>query len=60
MINLKDHVVIRQDIEYVPLDIAEAAVAQAIDANRLDQAMNKVQESIQEMNNSLNEALRDD
>jgi len=60
MINLKDHVVVRQDIEYVPLEIAQQAVAEAYNDTKLDDAMELIKKSINDMNNSVNDALRND
>ena len=60
MINLNDHVVVRQDIEYVPLEVAKAAVAEAYNSPKLDDAMELIKNAINEMNNSVNDALKDD
>jgi len=60
MINLREHVVVRQDIEYVPLEIAEAAIAEAYNDTKLDDAMNLIKTAIKEMNDSVNDALKDD
>jgi len=60
MINLKDHVVVRQNIEYVPLEIAEAAIAEAYNDTKLDDAMDMIKKALSEMNNSVNDALKDD
>ena len=60
MINLQEHVVVMQDIEYVPLRIAEAAVAEVLNSDKLDNAMDLIQKSIKDMNESLNDALKDD
>ena len=60
MINLREHVVVRQDIEYVPLAIAEAAIAEAYNDTKLDDAMNLIKTAIKEMNDSVNDALKDD
>jgi len=60
MINLEEHVVVRQDIEYVPLDIAKAAIAEAYSSNKIDDAMEMIKEALNDVNNSVNEALEDD
>jgi hypothetical protein len=60
MINLKDHVVVRQEIEYVPLEIAQAAVAEAYNDTKLDDAMTLIKKSINDMNESINDTLKDD
>ena len=36
MIKLDEHVVVKEDKKYVPLDIAQAAVAEAYSTPRLD------------------------
>jgi len=60
MINLKEHVVVKEGIEYVPLTIAEAAVAAAFNSNKIDEAVDLIQQSLKDMNDSLNDALIDD
>lgn len=60
MINLNDHVVVRQDIEYVPLKIAQAAVAEAYSNNQLDEALSLIKKAVKDMNDSVNDALKDD
>jgi len=60
MINLNDHVVVRQDIEYVPLKIAQAAVAEAYNDNKLDEAMSLIKKALEDVNNSVHEALKED
>jgi len=60
MINLEEHVVVRQDIEYVPLDIAKAAIAEAYSSNKIDDAMEMIKKAVNEMNESVNEAFKND
>ncbi len=60
MIKLEDHIVEVDGTEYVPIDIAKAAIAVAYNDNKLDEAMNLIRQSIEEMNNSVNTALKDD
>lgn len=60
MINLQEHVVVRQGIEYVPLEVAQAAVTEAYDSPKLDDAMNLIKKAVADMNNSVNDALKDD
>ena len=60
MIKLEDHIVEVDGIEYVPVNIAKAAIAVAYNDNKLDEAMNLIKESVQEINNSVNTALKDD
>jgi len=56
MINLKEHVVVRQDIKYVPLEVAEAAVAEAYaDVRKLDDAMKLIQDSVKEINKAFDD-----
>ena len=59
MINLEEHVVVRQDIEYVPLEVAKAAVAEAYNDSKLDEAMTMIKKAVDDMNQSVNEALDD-
>ena len=52
MINLQEHVVIRQDIEYVPLSIALEAVKEAYEINnRLEEAEKSINNAMSEINN---------
>lgn len=60
MIKLEDHIVEIDGIKYVPLKMAEAAVAEALNSDKLDNAMDLIQKSIKDMNESLNDALKDD
>lgn len=60
MIKLEDHTVEIDGTEYVPVDIAKAAIAVAYNDNKLDEAMNLIKQSIEEINNSVNTALKDD
>ena len=60
MIKLEEHIVEIDGTEYVPVDIAKAAVAVAYNDNKLDEAMNMIKQSVNEINNSVNQALKDD
>ena len=60
MIKLEEHTIVVEGKKYVPLDIAEAAVTSAYSSNKLDEAMDLIQKSIEDMNASLNDALKDD
>ena len=60
MINLKDYIVEVGDEEYVPLKIAQAAVAEAYNDNKLDEAMSMIEKAVKEMNESINQALKND
>ena len=52
MINLQEHVVIRQDTEYVPLSIALEAVKEAYEINnRLEEAEKSINNAMSEINN---------
>lgn len=52
MINLQEHVVIRQDTEYVPLSIALEAVKEAYEINnRLEEAEKSINNAMSELNN---------
>ena len=59
MINLKDHVVVRQDIEYVPLEIAQAAVAEAYNEHfaKINRLLKK---SMEDYNKGITDILNDD
>lgn len=60
MINLNDYIEQFGDEEYVPLKIAQQAVAEAYSDNKLEEAMELIKKSVNEMNNSVNDALKDD
>ena len=62
MINLNDHVVVRQGIEYVPLEIAQAAVDEIYtfkQYNReIEQTMSELKNVVENMDLNIN--LEDD
>ena len=60
MIKLEEHIVEIEGTEYIPVDIARAAIAVAYNDNKLDEAMNMIKQSVEEINNSVNQALKDD
>jgi tRNA1(Val) A37 N6-methylase TrmN6 len=60
MINIDKHIVKIDGIEYVPVDIARAAIAVAYNDNKLDEAMNMIKQSVNEINKSVNDALEND
>ena len=60
MINLNDYIVEVGEEEYVPLKIAQAAVAEAYSDTKLDDAMKLIKDAIKDMNNSVNDALKND
>ena len=60
MINLNDHVVEIDGKEYVPLTVAQAAVAETYNDTKFDDAMEMIKKAVNEMNSSVNDALKDD
>ena len=60
MIKLEDHIKVVDGVEYVPLEIAKASIAVAYNDKQLDQAMNMIKKSIEEINNGLNSLTEDD
>lgn len=60
MIKLDEHVVVKEDKKYVPLDIAQAAVAEAYSTPRLDSALEELNKVMDNINNSINDSLKDD
>jgi hypothetical protein len=60
MIKLEEHIVEIEGTEYIPVDIARAAIAAAYNDNKLDEAMSMIKQSVEEINNSVNQALKDD
>ena len=60
MINLEEHIVEIQGVKYVTLEIAQAAILNLLSENKLDEAVNGIQEAIRDMDNSLKNALNDD
>lgn len=60
MINLNDHIVEVDGKKFIPLEVAQAAVATAYSENKLDEAMSSIQAAVKEINNSINEALEGD
>ena len=59
-INLEDHIVEVEGKKYVPFEIAQAAVAVAYNDNKLDEAMSLIKKALDDVNKSVNEALKDD
>ena len=53
-------VVVKEDKKYVPLDIAQAAVAEAYSTPRLDSALEELNKVMDNINNSINDSLKDD
>ena len=60
MIKIEDHVIEVDGVKYVPLEIAQAAIAVAYNDNKLDEAVNIIRDSVEEMNKSVNDILKDD
>ena len=60
MINLNEHIVEIEGKEYVPLTIAQAAVAETCNDTKFDDAMDMIKKAVSEMNQSVNDALKDD
>ena len=60
MIKLEEHIVKIDGTEYVPVDIARAAIAAAYNDNKLDEAVNMIRDSVEKMNKSVNDVLKDD
>jgi ABC-type uncharacterized transport system substrate-binding protein len=60
MINLEEHIVEIEGVKYVTLEIAQAAILNLLSENKLDEAVNGIQEAIRDMDNSLKNALNDD
>jgi hypothetical protein len=60
MIKIEDHVIEVDGVKYVPLEIAQAAIAVAYNDNKLDEAVNIIRDSVEEMNKSVNDVLKDD
>ena len=59
MINLNEHIVIKQDIEYVPLKIAQAAVAEAYSEN-FKKISTLLTKSMDDYNKGIADILKDD
>ena len=60
MIKVEDHVVEIDGTKYVPLEIAQAAIAVAYNDNELDEAMDMIKQSVEDINNSIKDVLKDD
>ena len=60
MINLNEHVVQIDGKEFVPLSVAQAAVAETYSESKFDEAMDLIKKAVNEMNQSVNDALKDD
>ncbi len=60
MINLEEFVIEVDGTKYVPLDLAQAAQIEGAGTKRLDDAMNELNKTMDDINNSINDALKDD
>ena len=60
MIDLEEHIVEIEGVKYVTLEVAQAAIFKALSENKLDEAMNSIQNAIRDMDDSINEVLKDD
>jgi len=60
MIKLEDFVIEVDGVKYVPLDLAQAAQIEGAGTKRLDDAMSNLNKAIDGINNSINDALKDD
>jgi len=60
MINLNDYIEEFGNEEYVPLKIAQAAVAEAYNDTKLDDAMNLIKKALEDVNSSVKDALKED
>jgi|TARA_R110000851_G_C12901888_1_gene548275 hypothetical protein len=61
MDKLKDHIIVIEGVEYIPLSIAMEAVTHVATINpKLDEATKAIKDAIKGMNNTLNKALEDD
>ena len=60
MINLRDHVVVIGDEEFIPLKIAQAAVAESYSDTKLDDAMDMIKRAVEDMNNTVKDVLKND
>ena len=60
MIKLDEFIVEVDGIKYVPLDIAEAAVAASVSESKLDDAMQMIKNSVKEINDGLDSIVDND
>lgn len=60
MIKLEDHIVEIDGEKYVPLNIAQAAVAESYSQNKLDEAIDMIKKALDDVDTSVNQALIDD
>tara|TARA_B100000497_G_C7368588_1_gene237796 strand:+ start:390 stop:572 length:183 start_codon:yes stop_codon:yes gene_type:complete len=60
MIKLEEHTVLIENKEYIPLDIAKAAVAEAYNTPRLDSALDELGKVMDNINNTINDSIKND
>lgn len=60
MIKLEDYVTEIDGKKYVPLEVAQTAQSEGIDVASLDDAINLITNSVNEINKSVNDSLNDD
>jgi hypothetical protein len=60
MIDLQEHIVEIEGVKYVTLEVAQAAILKSLSENKLDEAMNSIQNAIRDMDDSIKEILKDD
>ena len=60
MINLEDHVIEIDGKKYIPLELAQAAQAEGLDTSSLDSALDMIRQAMNDVNESVNDALKDD
>lgn len=59
MINLEEHIVEIEGVKFVPLEIAVKAQAEGLDTSLLDSALDMIRQSMVNVNESVNDALKD-
>ena len=60
MIKLDDFIIEIDGKKYVPLEVAQTAQSEGIDIASLDDAINLITNSVNEINKSVNDSLNDD
>lgn len=60
MINLEEFVIEIEGKKYVPLEVAQTAQSEGIDVASIDDAINLITNSVNEINKSVNDSLNND
>ena len=60
MIKLDDFVIEIDGKKYVPLEVAQTAQSEGIDVASIDDAINLITNSVNEINKSVNDSLKND